>query len=173
MVLCWRTLLLLLRRLLRRLLLLLLVVLTGTTHDGHRLATAAARRGWCWRESTEGLSALGEVLGGALDFCGDVLAEFVAHVKKRAPAMCWHRWQPPSTGLTPSTSTAHYHVPSNCATKALASSLFTVELAPGSMLLGVLPRLYALCPVPEREGGCGCSHDGWRPGAGAGQEGSL
>jgi hypothetical protein len=65
------------------------------------------------------------------------------------------------------------NVPSICEAKALASLLFTVELAPRSKLLGGPPPLYTLWPVPEREGGWGCSHDDWRPGAGEGQLGSL
>jgi hypothetical protein len=55
----------------------------------------------------------------------------------------------------------------------LTSWLFTVELDPRSMLLGVPLPLKPLWPVPEREGGGGCSHDDWRPGAGEDQLGSL
>ena len=51
---CWRT---------------LLGIRAGAAHHGHRL-TAVARLGRRWRIPAERLSALGEVLCGAFDFCG-------------------------------------------------------------------------------------------------------
>jgi hypothetical protein len=120
----------------------LLGVRAGATHHGHRLATVAASLGHGWRVSAEWLSALGEILGGAFNFCRECISRVRSPCQKPVTAVCCHCLQPqPNMVLTPSTSNPSCDVPSNCATKALASTPGTVELAPGSMLLGVLPRL--------------------------------
>src|SRR5690242_853973 len=111
-MLCWRTLLLWRRRRLLLLLLLLLllwllrlllVIRTRSTHHRHRLAAAGARWGRRWRESAEWLSALGEVLSGALDFC----KESVSRIPDPCREACPCHVLPPVVAAQHSTDTFH------------------------------------------------------------------
>jgi hypothetical protein len=100
-------------------------------HRRHGLAAVGTH--WRGRESrTERLAALSEVLDGAVDLCGGVLALVPILLGSVIAMFCriahsaW-RQQPQRPAIE------DYDIPSNWLAKALAASLLTVELEPASI----------------------------------------
>ena len=82
----------------------LLGVRAGAAHHGHRLAAVASLRRR-WRVPAEWLPTLGEVLGGAFDFCGECVSQVRDPCQSPVTAMCVHCSQPqPNMVLTTPTS---------------------------------------------------------------------